>query len=68
MARVHNRRREGEYPTLTVPCTSALLKVRAVNHRVLNTFWLARDLMIGVNIFVYSCLSGADLGFSEGGG
>ena len=32
IARVYNKRREGEYPTLTILCTNALHKFRSVNH------------------------------------
>ena len=32
LSRVHNKRSQGEYPTLTLPCTNALHKVCAVNH------------------------------------
>ena len=60
ISRVHNKRREGEYLTLTVLCTNALCKVRAVNHWVLsfciNTFSATKDLMIGVNSFVVICV------------
>ena len=58
--RVHNKRREGEYPTLTILHTSTLRKVRAVSHQVflfcINTFSVAKDLMIGVNSFVVFCI------------
>ena len=51
--RVHNIRREGEYPTLTIPCTNALPKVWSGNHRVLsfciNVLRETKDLLIGVN-------------------
>ena len=33
--RVHSKRREGECPTLIIPCTNALCKVCTINHRVL---------------------------------
>ena len=36
VARVHNKRKEGEYPTLTIPCTSTLCKVHDINHQVLS--------------------------------
>ena len=52
-SRVHNKRREGEYPTLTIPCTNALHKVPSVNHRVLsfciNTLRETKGVLIGVN-------------------
>ena len=55
-SRVHNKRREGEYPTLTIPCTNALLKVPSVNHRVLsfciNTLRETKGALIGVNSIV----------------
>ena len=49
LSRVHNKRREEEYPTLIIiPCTNALCKVCAVNHRVLlfciNTFRVTKKL------------------------
>ena len=57
---VHNKRSVGEYPTLTIPCTNALHKIRSVNHQVLsfciNTFRVTKNLMIGVNSFVRSSL------------
>ena len=60
VSRVHNKRREGEYAILTIPCTNTLLKVRTVNHRVLsfciNTFGATKDLIIGVNSFVVLCV------------
>ena len=56
LPRVHNKRREGEYPTITIPCTNVLRKVRSVNHRVLlfciNTFRETNDLLIGANSVV----------------
>ena len=53
MPRVHNKRREGEYPTLTVPCTNTLYKVRAIKHWVLLLcFKVTKDLMTGANSFV----------------
>ena len=60
VTRVHNERKEGEYPNLTIPSTNALHKVCAVNHPVLsfciNTFRVTKDLMIGVNSFVVLCI------------
>ena len=57
-SRVHNKRREGEYPTLTIPCTNALRKVPSVNHRVLsfciNTLRETKGALIGVNSVVLS--------------
>ena len=54
-AKVHNKTREGEYLTLTIPCTNGLCKVCAVNHQILsfciNTFRVPKDL-IGVNSIV----------------
>ena len=54
----HNKGREGEYPTLTIPCTNALRKVHAVSHWVIsfciNTFKEAKDLMVGINSFCSS--------------
>ena len=54
------KRREGQYPTLTIPCTNALRKVHATTHQVLsfciNTFRVTKDLMIGVNSFVGLCI------------
>ena len=56
LPRVHNKRREGEYPTLTMPCTNALRKVPSVNHRVLsfciNTLRETKGTLIGVNSVV----------------
>ena len=56
LPRVHNIRKEGEYPTLTIPYTNALHKVRSVNHRVLSfcidTLRKTKDSLIGVNGFV----------------
>ena len=50
IARLHNKRREEEYPTLTIPCTNILHKVHAVNHWILsfciNTFRVTEDLRI----------------------
>ena len=57
--RVHNKRRKGEYPTLTIPCTNALRKVPSVNHRVLsfciNTLRETKGTLIGVTA-LYSAL------------
>ena len=48
LSRVHNKRTEEEYSTLIIPCTNALRKVCAVNHRVLlfcnNTFRVTKRL------------------------
>ena len=56
LSRVHNKRREGEYPTLTIPCTNALCKVPSVNHRVLslciNTLRETKAALIAVNSVV----------------
>ena len=42
-ARVHNKRRERECLTLTMPCTNALCKDCFIHHRVfvfyINTYW-----------------------------
>ena len=50
------KKSEGEYPTLTIPCTNALRKVRSVNYPVLwfciNTLREIKDALIGVNIIV----------------
>ena len=55
-SRVYNKRRKGEYPTLTIPCTNALHKVLSVNHRVLlfriNTLRETKGALIGVNSVV----------------
>ena len=56
---VYDKRREGEYPTLTISCTNALCKVLTIDHQVLfciNTFRVTNDLMIGVNSFVVLCI------------
>ena len=43
-----------------IPYTNILRKAHAVNHRVLlfciNTFRVAKDLMIGVNSFIVLCV------------
>ena len=56
LSRVHNKRREEEYPTLTIPCTNALCKVPSVNHQVLlfciNTLREAKGALMGVNSIV----------------
>ena len=55
-SRVHNKREGGEYPTLTVPCTNTLRKVRSINQQVLlfciKTLRETKDLLIGVNSIV----------------
>ena len=55
-ARVHNKRREGEYSTFTIPCKNTLSKVRSVNHLVLSFFInILRETkgsLIGVNSVV----------------
>ena len=35
ITRVHNKRREGEYPTFIIACTNALRNVHTVNYRIL---------------------------------
>ena len=49
--------REGEYPTLTIACTSALRKVCCVNCRVLSfcikIYQETNNLLIDVDTFVY---------------
>ena len=56
ISRAHNKRREEEYPTLTIPCTNALCKVPSVNHQVLsfyiNTLRETKGALIGVNSVV----------------
>ena len=54
ITRVYNKRREGEYPTLTVPCTKVLHKHRKPLGSLIciNTFRVTKDFMIGVNSFV----------------
>ena len=60
VARVHDKRKDGEYLTLTISRTNALRKVHAINHQVLsfcvNTFRVIKDLMIVVNSFVVLCI------------
>ena len=49
-ARVHNKRREGEYSTLTIPCTNAPCKVGDINHQILlfciTTSRVTKDSMV----------------------
>ena len=60
LSRIHNKRREGEYPTLTTPCTNALHKICAINHWILlfciNTFRVTKDSMTGIDSFVVLCV------------
>ena len=55
-SRGYDKRREGRYPALTIPCTNALRKICAVNYGVLsffiNGFRITKDLMIDANGFV----------------
>ena len=57
-AKVYNKRREGEYLTLTItiPCTNVLRKVPSINHRVLSfcisTLRETKGVLIGVNSVV----------------
>ena len=65
ISRVHNKRREGEYPTLTIPCTNALRKVPSVNHRVLlfciNTLRETKGALISVNRVVLGIVDMVDI-------
>ena len=60
VARVHVKRKDRQYLTLTISRTNALRKVHTINHRVLsfcaNTFRVTKDLMIVVNSFVVLCI------------
>ena len=60
VSKVHNKRKEGEYSTLTIYCTNALRKVHMVNHQVflfcINTFRITEDLIIDANSFVVLCV------------
>ena len=49
-----SKRREGEYPTLTVPCTKVLQKhCKPLGSLIcINTIRVTKVLMIGVNSFV----------------
>ena len=49
-----SKRREGEYPTLTVPCTKVLQKhCKLLGSLIcINTFRVTKALIIGVNSFV----------------